>query len=73
MAYQVFFALIPLLALVIGAFSLISGPDRAAGQLTSLIRQVYPAARQEETVLRILGGAHEEPYSSTPWWKRSNG
>lgn len=46
-----FFALIPLLALVIGAFSLISGPERAAGQLSSLIRQVYPAARQEETDL----------------------
>jgi len=50
-AYQVFFALIPLLALVIGAFSLIAGPDRATGQLSSLIRQVYPAARQEETDL----------------------
>ena len=46
-----FFALIPLLALVIGAFSLISGPDRAAGQLSTLIQQAYPAARQEETDL----------------------
>lgn len=51
MAYQVFFALIPLLALVIGAFGLVSGPDRAAGQISTLIQQIYPAARQEETDL----------------------
>jgi len=50
-AYQIFFALIPLLALVIGAFSLIYGPERAAGQLSTLVHQVYPAARQEETDL----------------------
>lgn len=50
-AYQIFFALIPLLALVIGAFSLVSGPERAAGQLAGLMRQIYPAARQEETDL----------------------
>lgn len=46
-----FFALIPLLALVIGAFSLISGPERAAAQLAALMYQVYPAAGPEEAEL----------------------
>lgn len=50
-AYQLFFSLVPLLAVVIGAFALVYGSDRASGELASLMRQVYPAARQEETDL----------------------
>lgn len=47
-AYQLFFALIPLLALVVGVLSFVFGPDRAQRELVELLRQVYPSASQQE-------------------------
>ena len=47
-AYQLFFALIPVLALVIGVFGLVYGPERAAAELVSLIARLLPAVREEE-------------------------
>jgi membrane protein len=48
-AYQLFFALIPLLALIVGALGFLYGPDRAEREITELIRQVYPSATAQET------------------------
>lgn len=44
-----FFALIPLLALVIGALGFLYGPDRAAVQFGAILREIYPSARDAET------------------------
>jgi YihY family inner membrane protein len=48
-AYQLFFSLVPLLALVIGALGFIYGPERAMAEGAALIREAYPGARQEDT------------------------
>jgi membrane protein len=48
-AYQMFFALVPLLALVVGILGFVYGPDRAQRELVQLIREIYPSATAQET------------------------
>ncbi len=48
-AYQLFFALIPLLALVVGILGFVYGSERAQQELVQLIRDVYPSATAQET------------------------
>lgn len=52
-AYQIFFSLIPLLALVIGIFGFVYGPQRAERELAEIVRSLMPAATGQET--RIVG------------------
>lgn len=52
-AYQIFFALIPLLALVIGIFGFVYGSEQAETELAQIVRGVLPAATGQET--RIVG------------------
>ena len=47
-AYQLFFALIPLLALIVGALAFVYGPDRAQRELVEVLRQIYPSATAQE-------------------------
>lgn len=47
-SYQIFFALIPLFALLIGVFGLVYGGERSELELASFVRQVHPAAREED-------------------------
>jgi len=47
-AYQLFFALIPLLALVVGVLAFVYGPERAQRELSELLRNVYPSATAQE-------------------------
>ncbi len=51
MAYQIFFALIPLLAVIIGIFGFIYGTQQAETELVSIVRGVLPAATGQETKL----------------------
>jgi membrane protein len=48
-AYQIFFALIPLLALIVGVLAFAYGPDRAEQNLIEILRDVYPSATSQET------------------------
>jgi YihY family inner membrane protein len=48
-AYQIFFALIPLLALLVGILAFIYGADRAERDLVEILRDVYPSATAQET------------------------
>ena len=48
-AYQIFFALIPLLALVVGVLAFVYGADRAQRELVQLLREIYPSATAQET------------------------
>lgn len=48
-AYQLFFALIPLLALVVGVLGFVYGSERAQQELVQLIRDIYPSATAQET------------------------
>ena len=48
-AYQIFFALIPLLALLVGILGFVYGSERAQRELVQLIREVYPSATAQET------------------------
>jgi membrane protein len=48
-AYQIFFALIPLLALLVGILAFVYGPDRAERDLVQILREVYPSATSQET------------------------
>jgi membrane protein len=48
-AYQIFFALIPLLALLVGVLAFVYGPDRAERDLVEILRDVYPSATAQET------------------------
>ena len=48
-AYQIFFALIPLLALLVGVLAFVYGPDRAESDLVEILRDVYPSATSQET------------------------
>jgi membrane protein len=50
-AYQIFFALIPLLALVIGIFGFVYGTQQAEAELTQIVRGLLPAATGQETKL----------------------
>src|SRR6185503_1737230 len=47
-AYQLFFSLIPFLALVVGVLAFVYGPERAQGELVELLRSVYPSASAQE-------------------------
>jgi membrane protein len=47
-AYQLFFALIPLLALVVGVLGFVYGTEQAQNELADLLRQIYPSASQQE-------------------------
>jgi membrane protein len=47
-AYQLFFSLIPMLALVVGVLGFVYGTDRAQAELVDLFRQIYPSASQQE-------------------------
>lgn len=51
MAYQLFFAILPLLALVIGALGFVFGSARAEQELAAVMRQIYPAITGQETQL----------------------
>ncbi|HUQ42283.1 MAG TPA: YihY/virulence factor BrkB family protein [Candidatus Limnocylindrales bacterium] len=54
-AYQVFFSLVPLLALIVGVLGYVYGPDRAQADLVDLFRQIYPSASaQEVRIVRQL-------------------
>jgi uncharacterized BrkB/YihY/UPF0761 family membrane protein len=54
-AYQIFFALVPLLALIIGVLGFIYGPDRATREIAVLLREIYPSAsNQEVRIVREL-------------------
>ena len=44
-----FFALIPLLALVVGILGFVYGSERAQQELVQLIRDIYPSATAQET------------------------
>lgn len=48
-AYQLFFALLPLLALLIGLLGFVYGEQRAETQLVEIVRGVYPSATGQET------------------------
>jgi membrane protein len=52
LAYQIFFALIPLLALVVGVLGFVFGDEASTRQVAQLIREIYPSATQQE--LRIV-------------------
>ncbi len=53
-AYQVFFAFVPMLALVVGILGFVSGAEDAERQFVRLLRDIYPSATAAE--VRI---AHE--------------
>jgi membrane protein len=48
-AYQLFFALIPLLALLVGALAFVYGADGAEREIVEIIRAIYPSASAQET------------------------
>jgi membrane protein len=48
-AYQIFFALIPLLALLVGLLAFIYGTDRAERDLVEILRDIYPSATAQES------------------------
>lgn len=50
-AYQMFFSLIPLTALIVGVVAFVYGSDRAQAELVEVLRNVYPSATAQE--LRI--------------------
>ena len=50
-AYQMFFSLIPLVALIVGVAAFVYGPDRAQSEFIEVLRNVYPSATAQE--LRI--------------------
>ena len=47
-AYQIFFAFIPLLALIVGILAFVYGPDRAQREIVQMIREIYPSATAQE-------------------------
>lgn len=58
MAYQVFFALIPMLALVVGVLGFVYGPERAQREFVDALRAVYPSANAQEVRIarELVGG-----------------
>ena len=52
LAYQIFFALIPFLALLVGVLGFVYGDESSSRRLAQLIRDVYPSATSQE--LRIV-------------------
>jgi membrane protein len=57
-AFQLFFATIPILALVVGILGFVFGSERAQQELAQLIRTLYPAAtvRETEIVHQLVEG-----------------
>ena len=54
-AYQIFFALVPLLALLIGVLGFVYGAERATREIAVLLREIYPSAsNQEVRIVREL-------------------
>lgn len=49
MAFQIFFALIPLVALIVGVIGFAYGSERAQAELAQFLRDVYPSATAQET------------------------
>lgn len=58
LAYQIFFSLLPLLALAVGIVGFVYGDESSAPQLARLLREVYPSATNEEVriVREIVAG-----------------
>lgn len=58
LAYQFFFALVPVLALVVGVLGFVYGDEDSSRQLARLLREVYPSATNEEVriVREIVAG-----------------
>jgi membrane protein len=58
LAYQIFFALVPLLALAVGVLGFVYGDEGSTRQLARLLREVYPSATNEEVriVREIVAG-----------------
>ncbi len=58
LAYQIVFALVPLLALVVGVLGFMYGDETSAHQLARLLRDVYPSATNDELriVREVVGG-----------------
>ena len=50
-AYQVFFALIPMLALVVGVLGFVYGSEQAQREFVQVLRGVYPSANAQEVHL----------------------
>jgi uncharacterized BrkB/YihY/UPF0761 family membrane protein len=50
-AYQLFFAIVPLLALTIGVLGFVYGSDRANRELAVVLYQIYPVLSSEELVI----------------------
>ncbi|MGH2500127.1 MAG: YihY/virulence factor BrkB family protein [Candidatus Limnocylindria bacterium] len=50
-AYQIFFALVPLLALVVGVLGFAYGEERARAEAAAVLQRIYPAAGPQETRL----------------------
>lgn len=48
LAYQIFFSLIPLLALVVGVLGFVFGDEPSARQIAQLLREIYPSATAQE-------------------------
>ncbi len=53
-----FFALIPMLALVLGVLAFVYGPDRAQRELVQVLRDIYPSATAQEVRIarELVGG-----------------
>jgi len=50
-AYQLFFAIVPLLALTIGILGFVFGSERAISEISTLVRQVYPVPGEGDVAL----------------------
>lgn len=50
-AYQLFFAIVPLLALTIGILGFVFGSERAINEISTLVRQIYPVPGEGEVAL----------------------
>jgi membrane protein len=58
LAYQIFFALVPLLALVVGALGFVFGNEDSARQIARILRDIYPSATNDEVhiVRQLIDG-----------------
>lgn len=51
LAYQFFFAIVPVLAIAIGLLGFVYGSERATEEFSSVVRMLYPFASGEETTI----------------------
>lgn len=58
LAYQIFFALVPLLALAVGILGFVYGDESSSRQVARLLREIYPSATNDEVgiVRQIVAG-----------------